>query len=438
MAISRRTVLKAGLGIGALSAAGIGYTEIKKMTTNANIIIAGGGAAGIGIANMLLRNLDGATITIIEPRDFHWYQPGQTLFLAGSYQQRQDVVSPIDNYIDANVTHKKASVAEFLPDTNQVVTDAGETMSYDYLIVSTGIELRYDLIEGMDTKLIGTHGIASIYFSPEAGIASYQQAHQFVSQPGKHRAVFTRPQGAMKCAGAPMKATNLVEYFANESGRRDDFHLNYFTSENKLFAVKAFDEKLQQIWTRRRITPNYEHTLSQLDVDNNQATFTLPDGSTNTVDWDFIHVVPPMTPPAVIRESSLADPDKFKGYLEVDQYTMQHKRYSNVFGLGDCVGTPIGKTAASVKSQLPVVTANLCALISGKELEAKWDGYTSCPMILDVGHAMLWEFNYSLQPVTALPFQVVDPLAESKLAWAMEETFLRPVYDVMLKGYTPI
>lgn len=438
MAISRRTVLKAGLGIGALSAAGIGYSEIKKISTNANIVIAGGGAAGIGIANMLLRNLDGAKITVIEPRDFHWYQPGQTLLLAGSYQQREDVVSPIDKYLDSNVTHKKASVSEFLPDTNQVVISTGEAISYDYLIVSTGIELRYDLIEGMDTKLIGTNGIASIYFSPEAGIASYQQAHQFVSQPGEQRAVFTRPQGAMKCAGAPMKATNLVEYFANESGRRGDFDFNYFTSEDKLFAVKSFDEKLQEIWKRRQITPNYEQTLSQIDIDSNEATFVRPDGSTNTVGWDFIHVVPPMTPPAVIRDSSLADSDKFQGYLEVDQYTMQHKRYSNVFGLGDCVGTPIGKTAASVKSQLPVVTSNLCALISGKELEAKWDGYTSCPMILDVGHAMLWEFNYSLQPVTALPFQVVDPLSESKLAWAMEETFLRPVYDVMLNGYTPI
>lgn len=438
MAISRRTLLKAGLGIGGLTAVGVGYRDISKISTNANILIAGGGAGGIAIANMLLRHLDGAKITIIEPRDYHWYQPGQTLLLAGSYRQREDVISPIDKYLDSQVTHKKATVAEFLPETNQVVTHAGETLSYDYLIVSTGIELRYDLIEGMDSKRIGTNGIASIYYSPEAGLASYRQAQDFVSQPGEQRAVFTRPKGAMKCAGAPMKATNLIEYFASQSGRRDDFSFHYFTSESKLFAVKSFDEKLQEIWTRRRITPNYEQTLTRIDIDKKEATFVLADGNINTVGWDFIHVVPPMTPPAVIRESSLADTNKFKGYLEVDQYTMQHKRYSNVFGLGDCVGTPIGKTAASVKSQLPVITGNLCALIEGKEPVEKWNGYTSCPMILDVGHAMLWEFDYSLQPVTALPFKVVDPLSESKLAWTMEETFLRPVYDVMLNGYTPI
>ena len=438
MAISRRTLLKSGLAIGTAGAVGIGYNELSKITTNAKIVVAGGGAAGIGIANMLLHNLDGAQITVVEPRNFHWYQPGQTLSLAGSYQNTSDVISPIEKYLSSQIILKQDKIAEFKPDSNIVMTESGDSIPYDYLIISTGIELRYDLIEGMDTELIGKDGIASIYYSPESGIASYKQAHDFIKNPGNGHAVFTRPQGAMKCAGAPMKATNLVEYFANQAGKRNSMTFDYYTSESKLFAVKSFDEKLQQIWKRREIAPNYHHTLRAIDTAKKEATFMLADGSDKKVDWDFIHIVPPMTPPAIISQSILADTDKFKGYLEVDKYTMQHKRYSNVFGLGDCVGTPIGKTAASVKSQLPVVTSNICDLINNLPPSAKWDGYTSCPMILDVGHAMLWEFNYTLKPVTALPFQVVDPLSESTLAWHMEETFLRPVYDLMLNGYTPV
>ncbi len=438
MPITRRTLLKSGLALGALGAVGVGYTEISKIDSKANIVIVGGGAGGIGIANMLLRKLNGAQITVIEPRDFHWYQPGQTLLLAGSYDNKKDVVAPLDRYVDSQIDWKRGTVVEFQPDVNTVVTDSGEKVAYDYLIVSTGIELRYDLIEGMDTGLIGKGGIASIYFSPEAGLASYTQAQQFVRNQGNGQAVFTRPVGAMKCAGAPMKATNLVEYFAAQSGRRNEFSFNYYTAENKLFAVKAFNDKLKEIWQQRQVTPNYEQVLTAIDSSNKTATFAQPDGSIQRVDWDFIHVVPPMTPPKVIRESALADNKDFIGYLDVDNFTMQHNRYPNVFGLGDCVGTPIGKTAASVKSQLPVVAANLCSLIEGRELQSKWDGYTSCPMILDVGHAMLWEFNYTLQPVTALPFAVVDPLDESAIAWRFEETLLRPVYDVMLKGYTPI
>ncbi|WP_100754055.1 NAD(P)/FAD-dependent oxidoreductase [Vibrio salilacus] len=438
MPITRRTLLKSGLAIGAVGAVGVGYTEVSKIDTKAKIVIVGGGAGGIGIANMLLRKLNGAQITVIEPRDFHWYQPGQTLLLAGSYNSKNDVVTPLDRYLDSQINWKRGSVVEFQPDMNAVIIDDGEQVAYDYLIVSTGIELRYDLIEGMDTGLIGKDGIASIYYSPEAGLASYKQAQQFVDNPGNGQAVFTRPVGAMKCAGAPMKAINLVEYFAAQSGRRNEFTFNYYTSENSLFAVEVFNNKLKEIWKKRQIEPNYDQVLTAIDSSNKSAVFTQSDGSSQRINWDFIHVVPPMTPPKVIRDSALADNKDFHGYLDVDNFTMQHNHYPNVFGIGDCVGTPIGKTAASVKTQLPVVAENLCSLIKGQSLTAKWDGYTSCPMIVDVGHAMLWEFNYALQPVTALPFEVVDPLDESVIAWHFEETLLRPVYDVMLKGYTPI
>lgn len=437
MAISRRTFLKAGVGVGVLSTAGLGYRELTKVKTNANILIVGGGAAGIGMANKLGHYLSGASVTVVEPRNFHWYQPGQTLLLAGAYTQANDVITDNKRYISNDVRWIEDSVTEYRPDNNQVVTEKGTVLDYDYLIVATGVELRYDLIEGFDTQEIGQNGVTSIYYSPETALISNQQAQDFARSDGG-KVVCTRPQGAMKCAGAPMKATNLIEFFVDQAGKRDRFTFDYFTSENFLFSVPAFDKRIREIWVERHINPHFEHTLTALDSAKKQATFTLPDGSLRTEEWDFIHVAPPMTAIKSVRESVLADPTLFKGYLEVDEFTMQHKRYANVFGLGDTVGTPIGKTAASVKSQLPIVAKNLTALIEGKEPYAKWDGYTSCPMILDVGHAMLWEFDYSLKPVTALPFHVVDPLKKSKLAWVMEESMIKPVYDIMLHGYTPI
>ncbi len=437
MPINRRNLLISGASLGVASAAGLLGWELNKQQTNARILIAGGGAAGIGIANKLQMHLKGAKITVVDPRPFHWYQPGQTLLLAGAYKNREDVVSSNQEYLNAEINWIAAAISEFDPDNNQVHTDTGEKLNYDYLIVATGLELRYDLIEGLDLQQIGTGGIASIYLNPEAGIASHQQALEFAQSTGGN-GIFTRPHGAMKCAGAPMKATNLVEYFVRQAGSRENFNIDYMTAESFLFSVKAFDKRLQEIWREREITPYYQHELKAIDSSSKLAWFTTEDGQLYEKEWDFIHVVPPMSAIPVVRQSALADNDKFKGYLEVDQYSLQHKRYANVFGLGDTVGTPIGKTAASVKAQLPVVAKNLTSLIRGEEPAARWNGYTSCPMILDVGHAMLWEFDYSLQPVTALPFQVVDPLEKSQLAWVMEKSLIKPVYDVMLEGYTPI
>lgn len=437
MPITRRTLLKTGATLGVAGALGAGAWELSKTTTKARILITGGGAGGLALSNKLLHYFDGIEITIVDPRGYHWYQPGQTLLLAGAYKQDSDVVAANETYLDNRVTWIEEAVAEYHPDNNQITTTSGKNLSYDYLIVATGLELRYDLIEGLDTGEIGQNNIASIYLSPEAGIASHKQALAFAQSKGG-QALFTRPQGAMKCAGAPMKATNLVEFFVRQAGNRDAFNFEYLTSEHFLFSVKAFDQRLKGIWQERQITPNYEHTLSALDSAARTATFILPDQSSRTLEWDFIHVVPPMTAAKSLRESELADTSAFKGYLEVDKYSLQHTRYPNVFGIGDTVGTPIGKTAASVKSQLPVVAENLRALINDAPLPAKWGGYTSCPMILDVGHAMLWEFDYSLEPMTALPFEVVDPLKKSQLAWVMEKSLIRPVYDVMLHGFTPV
>lgn len=438
MAISRRTLLKSGVGVGVLGAAGITLNEVIKTNTNAKIVIAGGGAAGITIANKLSHQLKGAEIYVIEPRDHHWYQPGQTLLLAGSYTDTDKVMSPNQQYISDEINWINDTVTAFNPDNNQLETLSGQSLSYDYLVIATGVELRFDMIEGLDTTQIGHDGIASIYYSPSSGLQSHSQAQNFVKNKSNGKAVFTRPSGAMKCAGAPMKATNLVEYFARMSGKRDDFSFSYFTAEDALFSVVPFNQKLDEIWSHRAITPNYKQTLVGVDSANKTAIFELENGSTRKEEWDFIHIAPPMSAPKVLRESSLANDDKFKGYLDVDPYTLQHNKYSNVFGIGDCVGTPIGKTAASVKAQSPVVASNLIRVIQGFEPKAKWDGYTSCPMILDVGHAMLWEFDYSMQPVTALPFEVVDPLDKSTLSWYMEEQLLRPIYDLMLNGYTPI
>jgi len=437
MAISRRNLLISGATLSAASATGFLAWELNKQDTNASIVIAGGGAAGIAIANKLKMYLNGARITVIDPRPYHWYQPGQTLLLAGVYDSSDDVVSTNKEYVDADVRWVNDKVTEFDPDNNQVHTSQTGTLNYDYLIISTGLELRYDLIEGLDPDQIGQGGIASIYHSPEAGVASHKQAMSFAQSNGGN-AIFTRPKGALKCAGAPLKATNLVEYFVRQTGNRDRFQFDYMTAEDSLFSVAVFDKRLQEIWQERAIKHHYAQELKAIDSQSKKAWFSTKNGDEIEKKWDFIHISPPMSAIPVVRNSVLADTSDFKGYLEVDKFTLQHKRYSNVFGLGDTIGTPVGKTAASVKAQLPVVAANLTALIREEDMPARWDGYTSCPMILDVGHAMLWEFDYSLQPVTALPFKMVDPLEKSKLSWVMEKSLLRPVYDMMLEGYTPL
>ena len=71
-------------------------------------------------------------------------------------------------------------------------------------------------------------------------------------------------------------------------------------------------------------------------------------------------------------------------------------------------------------------------MIAGRPLSQQFDGYTSCPMIVRAGSAMLIEFDYDGNLTPSLP--MIDPLQESYFAWLMKVHMLKPAYMAVLKG----
>ena len=87
----------------------------------------------------------------------------------------------------------------------------------------------------------------------------------------------------------------------------------------------------------------------------------------NLLKYSLLHVCPPMKPQIELRNSKLSDPN---GFVDVNKETLQHKKYPNVFALGDCTNIPTGKTAAAVAAQSEILEANLKSLMEGKSLNA--------------------------------------------------------------------
>lgn len=143
-----------------------------------------------------------------------------------------------------------------------------------------------------------------------------------------------------------------------------------------------------------------------------------------------------MRAPAVVRNWPLAwqaGPFAADGWAEVDRGTLRHVRFPEVFCIGDVAGVPKGKTAASVKWQVPVAVDHLVAAIEGRETPARYNGYTSCPMITRIGRAMLVEFDYNDNLVPSFP-GVIAPLEELWITWIIKEVGLKPTYLAMLRG----
>ena len=404
----------------------------SKLKTSARIVIAGAGAAGLTAASRLSAALDGARITLIDARMPHYYQPGFTLVGAG-IKPSHYVVSNTADHVASGVEWLQESVAEIDPDANKVVTDRGKSLSYDYLIVATGLSLHYEEIEGMQADLIGREGIASIYNGPDAAHASWQALSEFIDRGG--RGIFTRPGTEMKCAGAPLKYTFLAEDHAVRRGQRSKIEIEYFANNKVLFSVPIVAEKVRMLFRERNIPATYERVLTAIDPGRRIATFNSPQGSEEQP-YDFIHVIPPMRAPAAVRNSPLPWQTgnwAAEGWMEVDRATLRHVRYHNVFGVGDIAGVPKGKTAASVKWQVPVAVEHLLADIAGTRSQERYEGYTSCPLITRLGRAMLIEFDYENNLVHSFP-GVIAPLEELWVSWVMKTMALKPTYISMLHG----
>lgn len=429
---SRRDMLKLAAGSGLLATAAAASSARAQVKTKAHIVIAGAGAAGLAAANRLASRLDGVKITLIDGRKRHLYQPGFTLIAAGLKPANYSV-STTREWLPAGAELVEEAVAEFDPEGNKVVTTSGKSISYDYLLVTTGLKLDFDQIEGFEKSLIGKNGIGAVYAGPEEAEATWREMDRFTDNGGI--GLFYRPATGMKCAGAPLKYTFLTDDRARRKGNRSKVELHYAAHNAGFFGVPIVNEKIRMLMGDRDVKTSFHNVLKSIDPGKKICTFSTPEGD-KEMPYDFTNVIPPMRAPDAVLNSPLpVNPGDMAagGWVNVDKYNLQHKVFGNVWAVGDVAGVPKGKTAASVKWQTPVAVDHMIAAIEGRTSDERYNGYTSCPLITKIGRAMLIEFDYNNDLVPSFP-GVIAPLEELWISWLMKEIALKATYLAMVRG----
>lgn len=376
------------------------------MKNHHQIIIVGGGNAGISVAAQLFRKNKKLDIAIIDPSEKHYYQPAWTLVGSGVFEIEKTERN------EADVMPKKAvwikeSVQTFNPDAQEIATDKA-TYTYDYLVVCPGIQLNWSAVKGLPETL-GKNGVCSNY-SFKTAPYTFECIKNFKG--GK--AIFHNPHTPVKCGGAPHKIMYMAADYFRKHGVLDKADIQYWSGAAKLFAVPQYEKTLLEVCKRGNIKLNFMQRLDEIDGPNKRAKF-VSFGENNKdietwVEFDMIHVTPPQSAPDFIKNSPLANAG---GWVDVDKNTLQHVKYANIFSLGDASGLPTSKTGAAIRKQAPVVVANLLSLIESQAFGASYTGYTSCPLVTGYGKLVLAEFDYNNQPMETFPFD------QSKERWSM-------------------
>jgi sulfide:quinone oxidoreductase len=393
-------------------------------STRHTVVVIGGGAAGIATAASMLKRRRGLDIAIVEPSETHAYQPGWTMVGGGVFDVAT-TIRPMASVMPAGVTWVKQACAGFQPDHNQVTLADGSTLTYDVLIVAPGIRLAWEKIAGLEGTL-GKNGVTSNY---RPDLAPY--TWELVQQTRKGRAIFSQPPMPIKCAGAPQKAMYLACDQWRRAGVLGDIEVEFRNAGAVLFGVADYVPALMEYVGKYGIHLHLGNNLVAVDGPAGQATFATAEGE-ETVGFDMLHVVPPQVAPQFLADGPLAGPS---GFTDVDQHTLQHVRYPNVFGLGDGGSTPNAKTAAAVRKQAPVVAVNALRQLDGKGPTAGYDGYGSCPLTVERGKIVLAEFAYGGKLAPSFPTWLVDGTRPARLSWMLKADALPWIYwNGMLKG----
>lgn len=391
-----------------------------------DVVVVGGGSAGIGVTASLLRRRPDLRIAVIEPSDKHYYQPAWTLVGGGAFDVAK-TVRPTRAVMPGRATWLQAAAAGFEPEANQVRLADGSAVSYQQLIVCPGLRLAWDKVEGL-SETLGRNGVSSNY---RFDLAPY--TWELVRGLKGGKALFTQPAMPIKCAGAPQKAMYLACDHWRRSGVLDRIDVEFDLAGAVLFGVPTFVPPLMRYVESYGISLAFNSALVAVDGPARKAWFDVKDaeGAVTRVDksFDMLHAVPPQVPHEFLRHSALADA---AGWCEVDPATLRHVRYDNIFGLGDGISTTNAKTAAAARKQIVTVAENLLAVREGHALPVTYDGYGSCPLTVERGRIVLAEFGYGGKLLPTFP---LDPTVPRKSAWFLKATMLPWIYwNGMLKG----
>lgn len=406
------------------------------------ILVIGGGTAGIMVASQLLEQKKYKSIAIIEPADTHYYQPAWTLVGAGTYDYDK-TARPMGDIIPTGATWIKDKATGFSPENNTVHTASSGDITYDYLVVAPGLVYDMNLVPGLGEAL-DKDVVCSNYTDPDH---TWKVVQNFKGG----TALFTQPTTPIKCGGAPQKAMYLSEAAFHKTGVRDKTTVVFATPGTIIFGVPEIAQTLMEVVDRKDINLRFGYQLKKVDGPNRIAWYAFAEhmkeynhkdvkmeteGDLTGIHFDMMHTAPPSVAPKFIRESALAND---AGWLAVHKHTMQHDTYGNIFGLGDASSVPAAKTGAAIRKQVPIVVDNIDLLIKSEKIGTKsYNGYSSCPLVTDYGKMVLAEFDYNnkFTPDPKLKQLLIsDSSKEHWRLWMLKKYMLPYLYwNKMMKG----
>ncbi len=390
------------------------------------LLVIGAGTAGTMVVNRLRRllDIDEWKITIVDPNETHYYQPG-FLFIPFGMYSKNDVVKPKRDFIPSGVEMIKAGADVIEPDHNRVKLDDGRILNYDFLVIATGTQTRPEETPGL--KESEWHRSIHDFYAVDGAVALAK--HLRTWQGG--RLVLNVVENPIKCPVAPLEFIMLADWFFHEQGIRDKVELIYATPLPGAFTKPIAAKHLGDILEQKGIEVIPEFMIERVDPDAKKIVHY----DESEVEYDLLVTVPLNMGDELIARSGLGDE---LNYVPVDKHTFLSNAHENIFALGDAAAVPTSKAGSVAHFAVDCFSENFLRYIDGLEMMPTFDGHANCFIESGFGKGLLIDFNYDVEPLPGhFPLPGVGPfslLQESEMNHWGKMLFRWMYWNILLKG----
>ncbi len=350
----RHFVLSAG-ALGAASA--LGWPKIGQGKPLGRVVVIGGGFGGASCAKYLRRLSSDIDVTLIE-RDSRFVTcPFSNAVLGGIYDMdfiTQTYTALRDAY-GVNVMHDNATAID--TEKQAVRLAGGATVNYDRLVVSPGIDLRWDAIEGYDQA-----ASKQMPHAWKAGEQTMILRKQLESMPDGGVVIIAPPANPFRCPPGPYERASLIAHYLKHNKPRSKILI--FDAKQKFSKQALFEQGWETLY------PGMIEWISEADggaIDGvNVKAMTVNPVFGDAQKADVINVIPPQKAGAIAAAAGLTDDS---GWCPVDQRTFESRIQENVHVIGDAaIATPMPKSGFAASSQGKVCATAIVASLSGQPM----------------------------------------------------------------------
>lgn len=383
-----------------------GHHELDPNTKDFEVILIGG-LNSSNIINHFQHSGSHAKMALFNNNNGYFNEHHYEYLLHGTMQAYKYLANTAGQCFDNKASlFFQNKVTEIRPESNEVVDDRGKVYTYKTLILNTGLQQKAKNMEFVDKYIHdGEFGSSRVFVHEVNSIEQIERTKRMIYMHKDQDFIVYLPKYPSRREAYDAWYLGLDQYFSwghHSQSHPKNMKVRVITPNENLFRFPFANEiVMDEIKDRQLIECHFGWEITNIEIQqginsvNRYATFkNTKSGETMRLLFGSIVLTPENKKRDIYKNNEIADET---GQVKVNPLTLQHVKYPNIFGFGDCIDADTTKSFYATLNQGVVCRTNVKNYLEGKELNGVYEGYSSFAVNHSIDRQWVFSHKYGYE-----------------------------------------